>query len=147
MKINISQTNDINDVQKIYELTKEHFYLYEQRKEFNIDKVLIDVKNDLDHRFETINRIYKDDIHVGYISIIPRSDAIEITDFYIFDKYQNQGIGTEVLKIIIKNYQHLYLFVFKNNLRAIKLYQTLHFNIVETHQIIYKMGYDYPLTK
>ena len=135
----INSVTDI-DINKVYELTKEHVYTYETRKEFNVDKVLERIKIDLLNRKETINKIYLNDKHVGYVSIIKRDDGLELSDFYIFKEYQNQGIGTQVLKILINQYQHLYLYVFKNNLRAINLYQRLGFSIIEEHQIIYKMG-------
>ena len=140
MKIRIINSIDQNDIDKVYDFTKEHVYTYETRKELNLNKVLERIKNDLLNRKETINRIYLDDKHVGYVSIVNREDGLELTDFYIFKKYQGQGIGTNVLKILTKQYQHLYLFVFKNNFRAIKLYQKLDFKVIEEHQIIYKMG-------
>lgn len=147
MNIRIINSVDDNDIKKVYELTKEHVYTYETRKELNIEKVLERIKVDLLNRKETVNKIYLGDKHVGYVSIIPREDGIELSDFYIFKEYQNQGIGSKVLTILIKKYPQLHLYVFKNNVQAVKLYQKLNFIIIETHQVIYKMGYDYPSTK
>jgi len=55
-----------------------------------------------------------------------------IDEFYIDKEYRNKGIGTQVLKLVIKNSKKLglkclYMEVSKSNIAAQKLYEKLNF--------------------
>lgn len=129
-----------NDVEVVFELTRDHIYQYETRKELNLVKVIERVKEEIYSRPNTIHRIYVDDIHIGYISIVPQEDdETEISDFFIKDEYQNVGYGTKVLKSLVDKYQHLTLYVFKNNEKAVNLYTKFNFKVIENNTSTYRM--------
>ena len=89
------------------------------------------IQNKLNNEINDYYQIHYNNQHVGYIHII-NEDELEIDDFYIFDEYQNKGIGTEVLNTIIKNStKNIFLYVFIRNTKAISFYERLGFNITE----------------
>lgn len=81
-------------------------------------------KNNLDHKNENL---------IGYAIIIEYQDFIELLRFGVKNKYQNQGFGKFLLKLIIeyyffyKNFNKIYLETAENNDKAIHLYQSYGF--------------------
>ena len=138
MNINLVKCNK-EDVDTVFNLTREHIYQYETRKELNLKKVIERVKVEIYSRPNTIYRIYDNENHIGYISVIPSEDETEISDFFIKNEYQNQGYGTSVLSDLVNRYNHLTLYVFKNNDRAVKLYLKFNFRIIENNTSTYRM--------
>lgn len=137
--MNINLVKCPNDVEVVFNLTKDHIYQYETRKELNLEKIILRVKEEIYSRTHTIHRIYIDDIHIGYISIINNDDETEISDFFIKDEYQNQGYGTKILTYLVNQYHHLTLYVFKSNDRAVHLYQKFNFKVIENNTTTYRM--------
>ena len=62
-----------------------------------------------------------------------------IEEIYIIPKYRNIGIASEVIQDIINLYKETYLWVFKNNKEAIKLYKRLGFKVIKENEISYYM--------
>ena len=137
MKIDLVKCPE--DAEIVFNLTKDHIYQYETRKELNLEKIIMRVREDLYSRTQTINRIYIDDVHIGYISIIHNEEDVEISDFFLKDEYQDQGFGTKVLKKLVNQYNHLTLYVFKNNEKAVHLYQKFNFKVIENNTSTYRM--------
>jgi len=66
-----------------------------------------------------------------------------IDEFYIDDEYRKKGIGTQILKIVMKNSKKLglnclYLEISKNNIAAQTLYEKLNF-IVRDNYFLMKL--------
>lgn len=58
---------------------------------------------------------------------------MELDDLYIFQPYQNQGIGSEIIrKCIAETDLSIFLYVFVQNSRAVSLYKRFGFRITET---------------
>ena len=74
----------------------------------------------LDHIF-----VYDDGIVKGLIHL----EQTEIAEFYVDHFFQNQGIGTQVVRDIIEQTapQPLMLYVFTQNTGAVRLYERLGF--------------------
>ena len=74
----------------------------------------------LDHIF-----VYDDGIVKGLIHL----EQTEIAEFYVDHFFQNQGIGTQVVRDIIEQTapQPLMLYVFTQNIGAVRLYERLGF--------------------
>ncbi|MEG0022157.1 MAG: GNAT family N-acetyltransferase [Bacilli bacterium] len=64
-------------------------------------------------------------------------DGVLLDEIYLYDEYRNKGIGTNLINSIEDN--NIYLWVYQNNTKAIKLYNRLGFNIIETTETRYKM--------
>ena len=118
------------DTNRLYELSKKLINTYEN-KNVNFEFIYKWIKNKLNNEIHDYYQILYNNTHVGYIHIINENE-IEIDDFYIFDEYQNMGIGTKVLNTIIKNStKNIFLYVFIKNTKAISLYKKLGFKIIE----------------
>ena len=129
MEINYIQCTK-QDIHKLYELSKNLINTYEN-KNVNYEFIYHWIQNKLNNEIHDYYQIIVNHTHVGYIHII-NEEEIEIDDFYIFDEYQNQNIGTTVLNNIInKSTKNIFLYVFIKNTKAISLYEKLGFKIIE----------------
>ena len=75
---------------------------------------------------------------------------VEITDYkiimcsneiYLEEEYRNKGIGTDIIKNILKNNPIVYLWVYKKNIKAISLYKKMKFKIIDETENRYYMKY------
>lgn len=80
-----------------------------------------------------------DNITIGAFLVYGYENGVLIDEIYLVEEYRNKGIGTDILKNIITNYNLIYLWVYKTNTKAIKLYKTLGFKILEETDTRYKM--------
>ncbi|MFW9874424.1 MAG: GNAT family N-acetyltransferase [Candidatus Thorarchaeota archaeon] len=95
---------------------------------------------------DQIKIIMKSATEIGCISSIEEEDSYYLSVIKILPKYQNQGIGTRLIKDIIlkaeKNNKPVYLQVLKTNNKAKNLYKRLGFLIegeTDTHnKMVYK---------
>ncbi|MBQ8425174.1 MAG: GNAT family N-acetyltransferase [Clostridia bacterium] len=119
-----------------YEIYVEHFYggWDEQKQREMFDDYLKENE-------KNIYLIYIEDLRIGFIDGKELSNTVyEQGNICISPKFRGKGIGTIILKDIIKKHKdkEIYLRVFKNN-PAQNLYKRLGFEIIgETHSH-YKM--------
>ena len=64
-------------------------------------------------------------------------DGVLIDEIYLYDEYRNKGIGTNLINSV-KN-KNVYLWVYKNNEKAINLYTKLGFKVIDETETRYKM--------
>lgn len=128
-----------DEIKFIYNLKKEvyHKYIEEIYGEWNEEN-----QNKLFNKFmkensKNIELIYLNDKLVGFYNGKNKDDnTFEIANICIMPEYQNNGIGTAVLKEILfeNNDKDVFLQCFKENL-AIKLFERIEFGkIMETEQ-------------
>lgn len=85
-------------------------------------------------------------IHVGnkiagaYLTL-PYEDGRIIDEIYLFPEFRNQGIGSSIISRIIKAEENLYLWVYKNNKDAIRLFERLGFIAISSGRTMI-MKYD-----
>ena len=87
---------------------------------------------------------YKNIIYNGIVigSVLVRSidNGLLIDEIFIENEYRNKGIGTSIIKNILSNRkQNIYLWVYKDNIKAIMLYKKLGFTILEKTDSRYYM--------
>ena len=85
--------------------------------------------------------IYKENNNIkGFIHTQNGLDIIDLLNIIVKPEYQNQGIGSILLKYIIDNKQDkkLMLEVRSKNINAIKLYQKYDFKIINIRKNYYK---------
>ena len=89
---------------------------------------------------ETIYIYKENNINKGFIHIQNGLDIIDLLNIIVKPKYQNQGIGSVLLKYIIDNKQEkkIMLEVRSKNINAIKLYQKYDFKIINIRKNYYK---------
>ena len=100
-------------------------------KNFNPEELKIIVQNDQD---------------IGVISIIDKVDKLLLSKIEILPTFQNRGIGTSLIKDILKRAnlikKNVILQVHKLNKRVKILYERLGFVIVDENEIHYFMEYE-----
>lgn len=88
---------------------------------------------------ETIYIYKENNINKGFIHIQNGLDIIDLLNIIVKPKYQNQGIGSVLLKYIINNQdKKIMLEVRSKNINAIKLYQKYDFKIINIRKNYYK---------
>lgn len=107
---------DKSDIKRIDELSKA-FY-----------NILHNVRYDLDtNPFSNYLLYLKDGRIVGYINYYLIYDKMEIANFNVLESFQNQGIGSKLLKHLIEKYEknvlNITLEVRCDNIKAIRLYK------------------------
>ena len=74
--------------------------------------------------------------------ITKNENGLLLDEIFIEKQYRNKGIAGSVLKDIISNTtKNIYLWVYKDNIKAIKLYKKLGFSIKEKTDSRYYMKY------
>lgn len=134
MEISLESAQKV-DIEIIYTFCKDLIEAYETDP-VDLDRVLPWCKRKITASIEEYRRILKDDAVVGYIHICPpENDTVELDDFYLYETFRGQGIGSEVIKELCKDAdakgQTLLLYVFKKNERAVKLYERHGFVIAD----------------
>lgn len=76
---------------------------------------------------------------IGCLLVTNKDDGVIIDNIYIEEKYRGFGIGSDIIKKIVTNNRVVYLWVYKENVKAISLYKRLGFKIVLEIDLRYYM--------
>lgn len=128
------------DVDAIFRLCKENIDKYEDIDSIPYDDVINWVRRKINKCISEYTRIYKDGTLCGFYRFHPDNDEYELDDFYLFEEYRGQGIGSAVLeKCLSKADKTVYLYVFKRNDGAVRLYKKFGFEVREDLGLRYIM--------
>ena len=116
---------------KIYETTKYLENDYPNYKKWFIEKQLKEV---LEGRREIL--FLEENNEIIALACLKKEEN-KICTLYVKEEYRNKGIGTELINSV--DNPNIYLWVYKNNKRAISLYEKLGFTNVEETDTRYKM--------
>ena len=133
-----------SDIPSIFQLNKELIHRYEDLSAISCEKVLSWVEQNIRQQLPYFHRIYADGNHAGYFCLYPSDESWELDSLFVFPEYQNQGIGTEVIRHCQNQADgKLFLYVFKENTGALQLYQRLGFQILrQPRSTAYIMEYE-----
>lgn len=133
----------INDIERIKNYKLKTIFAYannlnsEEKERIN-NYVNENIPNEIDN----YKNIVLNNNIVGSILLTKKDGAILLDEIFIEEQYRNRGIGTNIIKNIIANIDsNIYLWVYKDNIKAIKLYSKLGFNIKEKTDSRYYMEY------
>jgi len=83
--------------------------------------------------------------YIGRFDLFEQSDRYEIWSLSIMGKYRNKGYGKQMLRDFLEQFKSdkpLFLYVYKTNEIAIRLYESVGFTIVgDFSNDAYKMQY------
>ena len=126
------QTATQEDVPAIFSLSKALIDQYEDVASIDYQKVLQWVQNKITENICQYRCIYANGVKAGYFHLIPGDAETELDDLYVLPEFRNQGIGTAVLQHCISiTTTPMFLYVFKKNTEAIKLYSRIGFSVSE----------------
>ncbi len=105
-----------------------------------VKKINLYVNNEISNKLDKYKNIIYKDVIIGSILISKIKRGLLIEEIYIEDNYRNKGIGSYLLNdIILSNKKDIYLWVYKDNKLAVKLYKSLGFNILQKTKTRYYM--------
>ncbi len=120
------------DVEAIFALSKALIDRYEDVASIDYDKVLQWVRRKIDAQIGEYQRVLMDGDLTGYVHFRPDGERMELDDLYILPEYRGRGIGTAVVeKCCAETEKPVYLYVFRRNEGAVRLYRRLGFEIVQ----------------
>ena len=133
MKITYKKAN-VDDIVSVFELCNQLIQDYEELDSIKYPKVMKWIQRKIEHSIDEYTVIYANEQKAGYYHFYKNEDGqFEIDDLYVFPEFQNQGIGSCVIKKCCASVNApVILYVFIKNHRAVSLYKRLGFDIAET---------------
>lgn len=121
---------DESDTPVIFTQAKDLIDHYEDVTSIDYERVLAWVKE----KIETHISEYRCVLIAGQKAAYYRfCEDGELDDVYVLPAFQGQGIGSEILKrCIAASKKDMYLYVFRNNIRAIAFYERFGFTVRES---------------
>ncbi len=112
-----------------YKLSTILEYSYNLSAE-EIKKINDYVKDNVVKNIGNYKIIMVDNQEAGCLLLSNYEDGKLLDEIYLEEKYRNMGIGTDIISDILKRHNVVYLWVYKNNEKALKLYKRLGFCVV-----------------
>ena len=138
-KIIRSSTKDIALLKEYKKRT-----IYEYAKGLSTNEIA-SINNYIDREVNSlINNYYNIIVNnkiIGCLMLTDYGAGKLLGELYIEEVYRNQKIGTSIIENIINDNNHVYLWVYKENIKAISLYKRLGFKIKEETETRYYMEY------
>ena len=138
-KLSNSSNKDIN---RLIEYKKRTIYQYaKDLSNEEIDKINKYVTSEVPRLINDYCNIIVDNKIVGCVLLTNKDDGKLLDEIYLEEDYRDKGIGTKIIKNILNNNDIVYLWVYKENEKAISLYKKLEFYAIEETESRYYMKY------
>ena len=132
-----------NDINRLIEYKKRTIYEYaKDLSDEEIYKINKYVTSEVPKLIDVYCNIVVDNKIIGCILLTNKDDGKLLDEIYLEKEYRNKGIGTEIIRDILSNNDIVYLWVYKENVKAISLYKKLGFNVIEETESRYYMKYN-----
>lgn len=139
-KLENASIKDIERIKK-YKLNTIFEYAKDLDKE-EVEKINNYVNKTTPKQIFEYKNIVLNNIIVGSFLITKNENGLLLDEIFIEEQYRNKGIGTLIIKdIVSKSNNNLYLWVYKDNIKAVNLYNKIGFNIKEKTDSRYYMEY------
>lgn len=106
-----------------------------------LNKINTYVKDEVNNQIDNYRLININGKICGCILVENKDDGVIIDELYLEEEYRNKGIGTDLINNVITNNKIVYLWVYKDNVKAISLYKRLGFLIINETKNRYYMKY------
>ena len=139
-KLSTSSNKDIN---RLIEYKTRTIYEYaKDLSDEEINRINNYVTSEVPKLINDYCNIIVDNKIVGCLLLTNKEDGKLLDEIYLEEEYRNKGIGTEIINDILNNNDVVYLWVYKENEKAISLYKKLGFNVIEETESRYYMKYN-----
>lgn len=129
-----------NDVERLIEYKERTINEYandlSEEEKNRINNYVIDI---VPRELVNYRNIVVDDKIIGCVLVTNIEDGKLLDEIYIEEQFRNNGIGTDIIKNIIRENDIVYLWVYKENKQAISLYKKLGFNVIDETESRYYM--------
>ena len=130
------------DIDRLIEYKKKIIYEYANNlSEEEINEINNYVTDEVSKLINNYYNILVDSKIIGSISLTNKDDGKLLDEIYIEKEYRNNRIGTNIIKNILINNDIVYLWVYKDNEKAVSLYKNLGFSIINETESRYYMKY------
>ena len=139
------QPAQLQDADVIFEQARELIERYEDPDLVEIPKVLSWMEKKIHSEISGYTRVLHNGEIVGYFHLDKSQTPAELDDFYVLPAHRGQGIGSEILEILFSEMNTpIFLYVFKENLPAMRLYEKMGFvyseDVSKTRCILVRNG-------
>lgn len=139
-KLENASIKDIERIKK-YKLNTIFEYAKDLDKD-DVEKINNYVNKTITKQICEYKNIVLNNIVIGSFLITKNENSLLLDEIFIEKQYRNKGIGTSIIKgVVSKSNNNVYLWVYKDNIKAIKLYKKLGFLIKEETDSRYYMEY------
>ena len=139
-KLENASIKDIERIKK-YKLNTIFEYAKDLDKE-EVEKINNYVNKTISNQIFEYKNIVLNNIIVGSFLITKNENSLLLDEIFIEEQYRNKGIGTSIIKdVVSKSNSNVYLWVYKDNIKAFNLYNKIGFNIKEETDSRYYMEY------
>lgn len=97
--------------------------------EDEMSRIIDYVKKTVPKQLDNYKNITMGSRIIGCLLVLQENDYYVLDEIYIEEQYRNQGIGTDIIKNVLKDHDYVKLCVYKKNRRAYALYESLGFQI------------------
>lgn len=128
------------DIDRLIDYKKKTIFEYTKdisEEEYN--KICNYIINEVNNHIDDYLNIVIDNKVVGSYLLVNKDDGVLLDEIYILDEYRNKGIGTSIIKDILNNNIIVYLWVYKDNIKAVSLYKKIGFKIIDETETRYYM--------
>ena len=121
-----------SDIETIFSLSEALINQYEDKNLIDYEKVLNWVRRKITGNIACYTRVQMDGKIVAYFHLDDQAEQIELDDLYVLPQFRGKGIGTKILERTFDfTEKTIFLYVFKENTRAISLYERMGFQVTE----------------
>lgn len=85
--------------------------------------------------------IVHDNQKIGCLLVTKKENSMMLDEIYLEEEYRNKKIGTNIITNILKSNSLIYLWVYKENTKAISLYKKMKFKVINETETRYYMEY------
>ena len=129
-KLENASIKDIERIKK-YKLNTVFEYAKDLDKE-EVEKINNYVNKTISNQIFEYKNIVLNNIIVGSFLITKNENGLLLDKIFIEEQYRNKEIGTSIIKdVVSKSNSNVYLWVYKDNIKAFNLYNKIGFNIKE----------------
>lgn len=93
------------------------------------NKIKKNIQKNIELNYEKYKIIYFKNEIIGAYVVLPYENGYMIDELYIFENYRNKKVGNSIVESLKQQYTLLYVWVYKNNFRAINFFKKLGFII------------------
>lgn len=130
-----------SDIEKILQYKLNSILDYAKDLKEEEEKEIIDYVNaNVPKSISNYKSIIVDEKVVGCLLVEKENDGVLVDEIYLEEEHRGKGIGTSILKNVIKENNIVYLWVYKLNKNAIKLYEKLGFSTIKETETRYYMN-------
>lgn len=139
MKYDLTKST-AEDLMRLIKYKKATIFAYaDNLPREEIDRINSYIEKNVPKELDDYQNIVVDGRVVGCLLLSSNGDELELDEIYLESDFRGQGIGKNIIKKILLENDPVYLWVYKANTKAVSLYKSLNFKIIQETETRYRM--------